>query len=81
MSLSNPSRRSQSPHSSELATQAPPPLLLTIDDAARLLGISKRALWTLIEDGTIQPVRLGRRITRLRRADIETLAGYPPDSR
>ncbi len=62
-------------------TQRVAPLLLSLDDAALMLGISKRTLWTLIEDGTLEPVRLGRRITRLRRADIETLAGYPPDSR
>lgn len=37
-----------------------PPLLLTTTDAARLLSISRTTLYSLMADGSIQPVHIGR---------------------
>jgi excisionase family DNA binding protein len=37
-------------------------LLVTAKEAARLLSISERTLWTLTNAGTIQPVRIGRAV-------------------
>ena len=38
-----------------------PPLLLNVEEAARLLGIGRTTLFSLIDQGRIQTVRLGRR--------------------
>ena len=38
-----------------------PALLLSVEDAARLLGVGRTTLFALIADGRIQTVRLGRR--------------------
>ena len=38
-----------------------PPLLLNVEEAARLLGIGRTTLFALIDQGRIQTVRLGRR--------------------
>lgn len=51
----------------------PDPLLLNLDDAARMLGISKRTLWTLIGAGDLATVRLSRKAVRIRRSDIDDL--------
>jgi excisionase family DNA binding protein len=39
-----------------------PPLLLTVPEAARLLAIGKTALYHLIWDGQITPIRIGRSV-------------------
>lgn len=38
-----------------------PPLLLNVEEAARLLGVGRTTLFALIDQGRIQTVRLGRR--------------------
>lgn len=47
----------------EPATSALEPLALRAPDAARTLGISERALWSLTRTGSIPHVRLGRSVT------------------
>ncbi|ADP84831.1 helix-turn-helix domain-containing protein [Pseudofrankia inefficax] len=49
------------------------PVLLTVEEAARLLRISRTVLYDLIGDGEIPAVRIGR-LRRLRLADVETFA-------
>jgi excisionase family DNA binding protein len=44
-------------------------LLVTSKEAARLLGISERTLWTLSRSGEIQRVLIGRSV-RYRMADL-----------
>ena len=39
-----------------------PPLALRAEDAAKALGIGKRLLWTLTNQGEIPHVRLGRAV-------------------
>lgn len=51
------------------------PLLLSMGEAAKLAGISRCTLWRCIRDGRIKPVAVRDRFFRVRRADIEALAG------
>jgi predicted DNA-binding transcriptional regulator AlpA len=37
-----------------------PKLLIKITEAARLLSMSERKLWSLTKDGTIQCIKIGR---------------------
>lgn len=46
-----------------------PPELLTDVQVSALLGISRRLVWTLAEQGALPPVRI-RTCTRWRRADV-----------
>ncbi|QEG25143.1 helix-turn-helix domain-containing protein [Mariniblastus fucicola] len=39
-----------------------PQLLIKADEAAKLLSMSKRKLWSLTEDGTIQCLKVGRSV-------------------
>lgn len=45
------------------------PLLLTAVEAARVLGISRSTVYTLIRDGAITPVHIGRSC-RLSRTEL-----------
>lgn len=49
---------------------AEPPLLITRREAARLLGITERALTNFEKQGMFTPIKLGRCV-RYRRGDIE----------
>jgi excisionase family DNA binding protein len=54
------------------------PLLLTVREAAQLLAISERTLWTLTHTGRLRAVRVGRAV-RYARTDLEEfvrLGGY-----
>lgn len=45
--------------------------LLTVDQAAKLLAISKPTLWRLLRRGELPVVKIAQRGTRLKRSDIE----------
>jgi excisionase family DNA binding protein len=47
--------------------------LLTVDDVARILRISRASVYTLVASGDLRPVRLPLRKTRFRRSDVEDL--------
>ena len=55
------------------ATAVDSPLLVSVPEAAHLLGIGLTFGWTMVRSGQIPTVRLGRRILVLRAA-IEQLA-------
>lgn len=38
------------------------PLLLTVEEAARLLAVGRTSVYQLIWDGQLQPVRIGRSV-------------------
>ncbi len=38
------------------------PLLLGVDDVAKLLNVSARTVWTLTESGELPHLRIGRRV-------------------
>ena len=50
--------------------QEPLPLVVSVPEAARLMGISRGMLYVMMRDGTVPTVRIGRR-RLLARADIE----------
>jgi excisionase family DNA binding protein len=56
------------------ATTRTPELFLTIVEAADELKISDRSLRSLIAAGEVRATRLGKRIVRIPRAEIERLA-------
>jgi excisionase family DNA binding protein len=51
-------------------------LVLTVSDAARLLGISRTHAYELVARGELAHVRLGRRIVIPKHA-LDTLLGLP----
>ena len=46
-------------------------LLLTVEEAARRLTISKPTMWRIISRGEIPIVRISRRTIRLKATDLE----------
>ena len=68
----------------ESAPPGPGPLLVTAREAARMLSIGERTLWTLTDRGEIPVVRIGR-LVRYHIADLHAWinrakqAGRPPD--
>ena len=57
--------------------QRPEKLLLTVTEAAALLGIGRTLMYELIGAGAIQSVTVGR-LRRLRQADLEAFAAGLP---
>lgn len=55
----------------------PDKLLLTVPEAAALLGIGRTLMYELIGSGAIQSVTVGR-LRRLRRTDLERYAAGLP---
>jgi excisionase family DNA binding protein len=49
-----------------------PPVLLSIGEAARLLGIGRSTLYGLLNDGDLSGLKIGAR-TLIRRSDLEAL--------
>lgn len=45
--------------------------LLTVDEAAKLLTVSKPTLWRMIRAGELPVVKIAKRNTRIKRSDIE----------
>ncbi len=48
------------------------PILVGITEAAKMLGLGRSSIYRMINDGTLDPVRLGGRVM-IRIADIERL--------
>ena len=55
-------------------------LTLTVEEAARLLGISRALAYELVRDGEIPSLRLRRRIVIPRRVIEALLDGVTPES-
>jgi excisionase family DNA binding protein len=47
--------------------------LLTVQDVAELLGVSRATVYGLVKNGDLQPVKLPLRKTRFREEDIAAL--------
>ncbi|MGV7212497.1 helix-turn-helix domain-containing protein [Bradyrhizobium sp. UFLA05-112] len=58
-----------SPHASSATVQ---PVLLSISEAAQLLGIGRSTLYGLLSDGDLSGLKIGAR-TLIRRTDLEAL--------
>ena len=52
------------------------PLLLRMSQAAKLLGISRTSVWRAIAAGRLQKIEILPNSYRVRREDVEALAGY-----
>ena len=52
------------------------PLLLNMSEAARFVGISRTSLWRLVKAGRLPRIEVLPGSYRVRREDVETLAGY-----
>ena len=48
------------------------PLLLTYLQAGKLLGVSDRTVWALVNEGKLKAVRFAGRTVRIDRRDLET---------
>jgi len=53
---------------------ASPPRLLSVDEAARALGISARSVWRRVQDGSLASQRIGRSV----RVDVRDLHAEAP---
>lgn len=51
---------------------APPPLLVNAEAAARMLGIGTRKLWSLSNSGRLPVIRIGRAV----RYDVRDLVAF-----
>ncbi len=56
---------------------SPGPLLLTVEEAAKLLGISRCSVWRAIRAGRLKKIELYPGFERLRRSDVIALVGGP----
>ncbi len=52
------------------------PLLVSVPEAARLLGVGKTLAWEMVRNGDLPKVNLGKRVL-IPRAALEQLAGEP----
>jgi excisionase family DNA binding protein len=55
------------------------PLLVSVENAARMLGIGRSSMWKLISRGEIGTRRIGRR-TLIRRQALENFVGLPTNN-
>jgi excisionase family DNA binding protein len=71
-----PPRRTEGDHFpmsiNDASVAIPGPLLLTVEEAARLLGIGRTTAFALVKSGELESVPLGR----LRRIPTECVADY-----
>jgi excisionase family DNA binding protein len=56
-------------YASRTTAELPPPLL-SVDDAAAFLRVSRRQVYRLVESGQLRPLRVGTRL-RFRLRDLE----------
>jgi excisionase family DNA binding protein len=70
-----PVKRRRPSRAGKVPPPAPPPerLVLTVPEAAAMLGCSEGTVWNRLRDGTLKRVRMGGR-TRLNRAAVEAYA-------
>lgn len=47
--------------------------LLSIEEASRGLHVSPTTVWRLIRDGSLPAVRIGKKLLRVRRADLSSI--------
>lgn len=60
------------------AASASPRLLLTVNDVAAELGCGRDTVYSLLTTGALPSVKLGARLRRIRRADLDAFIGSLP---
>ena len=55
------------------------PLLMQFGDAAKFLGVSRATVWRMIKVGRLQKIEILPSSCRVRREDVERIAGYNED--
>ena len=58
------------------ATLRTSPLLLRMTDAAKLIGVSRPTFWRICRAGKLDRIEILPNSFRVRREDVEALAGY-----
>jgi excisionase family DNA binding protein len=74
-----PNRSDDEPRIQQTPTKADQRLTISVEEAGRLLGISRGLAYELVNRGDIPSVRLGRRIVVPRRA-LDRLLDLPDDA-
>jgi predicted DNA-binding transcriptional regulator AlpA len=54
--------------------ELPAPLLMTANEVMHALRVSRRMIYYFIEEGLLNPARIGQRITRFRSAEVVAIA-------
>ena len=72
----SPSVPAPNPVPKMVETEQPVPLLVSVKEARRLIGVSHTQIYTLINDGSLETVRVGRR-RLIRYSSLRRLAGVP----
>ncbi|MEO7745420.1 MAG: excisionase family DNA-binding protein [Actinomycetota bacterium] len=62
------------------ATHTRPKMLLSVTDVASELGCGRDTVYTLLANGAFPSVRLGGRLRRIRRCDLEGFVSALPPS-
>jgi excisionase family DNA binding protein len=57
------------------------PVLVNMGTAAAFLGVSRATLWRMIKAGRLERIEVFQNSFRVRREDLEALAGYDEDGR
>lgn len=63
------------------AADSAPPMLLSVAEVAAELGCGRDTVYTLLSDGALPSVRLGGRLRRIRRDDLEAFVAELRTSR
>ncbi|HET6835350.1 MAG TPA: helix-turn-helix domain-containing protein [Acidimicrobiales bacterium] len=79
MLIDDPNASDDKPHTQRTPTKADQRLTISVEEAGRLLGISRGLAYELVNRGDIPSVRLGRRIVVPRRA-LDRLLDLPDDA-
>jgi excisionase family DNA binding protein len=53
-------------------------VLVSVRDAARMLGVCERTIFSLTKTGVLEKVRIGKRGVRFRREDLERFGNRLP---
>jgi excisionase family DNA binding protein len=68
-------QKQQRPSESEVSVTDDGPLVMSVEDAAKKLGISRSLAYELVQQGRVPAIRLGRRIVVPRRKLLRFVEG------
>jgi excisionase family DNA binding protein len=71
--------RNRSPKPRQGGDPPEPPILLSVPEAAHLLGVGTTFCWELVRSGTLPSIRLGRRVLIARSALEQLISAQEHD--